>query len=486
MYFIWNSNFNSVTFVTNMIKRNPIEIKSNYFCYNGHKVKIGVKRAEVFLGLLFNAHQHGQVLTWQDLIQVLRINEPNLTLYRSQLGRILHFWDKCFAQTGTPLQIEGISKRTYTGPWRLAVKQPCHLFWDQKSNHAETQHAVLFINNDDWTLADYLKRLCGLLQIWAEADMQFKAGNLIEADNQLRQLDDFPLHPSLKMLLGMRRIWLLRCCNRLDEARDLLAAMWRNVDSGSRIGQLLQLQTAWLVYESTPVWEISQLQGVADYLPNPQPSNEADTTVLMEWHNLQALLLKWQLYGGNGSRKNHVLHHRVLAHFQSAVFYALQNNNLYRLHNFILNLADYLHHVTDQFSVPIKGILACYQLIMDMENYNRHEEHSTWGYLAFAEFYWCRSSELKQSTEYKEFCDRRSNNYDYNPEHIQFYSSLEDKVEREGAIQSRALLYMVYMRFLRQINGSNTPKYNQLQEKLAQLKTEKPELCTYLNQYVFP
>ncbi|WP_156900779.1 hypothetical protein [Conchiformibius kuhniae] len=451
-----------------------VELKSNHLHFRGRALPITTpKRAALFFNLLFRAHRSQTVLHSAELVRQIRLQQADFVLHRTQIKRFFDCWAKCRDELGIPTDIAHLPHQKHTGPWWLSAHRPC-LFAPDDGNATPAVAERFFSDGAGLSLSAYLSRLCGFLNIWVRADMHFKMGMVQEAEQGLADLCNnaqWRLSRTLSVVTALRHMWILRNSNRSEQAKQVLVRVLNEsrISPESRIGRLLQLHSVWLDYETA---ELARIPLLRSNMPPPVCGGDGDMTMLMEWHNLYALLLKWEVYACSVPQRAE-LHGRILRHHYESFFYALCINDLYRLHNFMFNLADYLNKAKNVgIDVPAQAILSCYLLIFALEECGGHKEHASWGRITFAEF--CLSHADAVGNLPAQWSD------DMNPMNRAFYRHLSEKVEQYGTAREQAMFYLVYMRFLRRRGEAEGALYAGVHRQLYALLAEQNHVRDYL------
>jgi hypothetical protein len=428
---------------------------------------IALRRTETasFLELLLRRSFQGRRLTAQDWESDRFSNGAVSQLTRSQIARVIKEVQQIaheHADLGITLKIE--PRKLTVGPWVLQLLFP---FDVQLGTSLSAKPGSLpdQDNLENWPYPELVNS--------NDLDCLYKAvkqslifeGCALFGDNQaaLESIPDaaqFSLSFEAEALMGMRRAYLYRRSARYPEALQIVT----NIATSnlplrdSRIVEQARFTIARIHYESDPVTNWQAARALANRPLNlviPCASTRG------EWHNLQALCARRaaidfadnEATGFNGEDQkfqgkqlSERQHRLALAHYQSALYYALSLQNWDRLHAYIDNLCYHLQKMFELGFVNLINVVDWFSLSLACAEKLDSGHDDAWGFVYLAEFW---LDHYKKIQALGKLDPQRFNLMDAsaNPTQPDFWKMAIGRSERVGDPRQVAIILILFMRW---------------------------------------
>lgn len=412
------------------------------------RVVLKAARARVFVRLLLDAAAQGRHLELSQWLLVLEheslrgLSNQVLTLHRTQVLRVLREVDAAFAQIDPALVVVYPARCRTSGPWRLQLAGYVLESVVRHDVMHEIDDCAVFYRlcvcewQQDCSL--WVRQLCHVVRMVVNSDSLYMQNLPLEAAEVLSVLPEFELTSDGYGLLILRRARALKMAGEFAQARCLVLSMLDDPVylKDSLVGGFARLFLARIDYDCAPVMNFASL--LSDGFPLPSLVRYPDVVMLMQWHNLRALLLRRQLE----LSPRLALHQEAMRHLESAVYLALWSESLNQAQNFILNLAFHLQQMIEHGWVDAEAILDCYQLSLSLADKCGCGDHSIWDRIFFAQFYW-------HYVDHTSVSERSQSIFatDFDPTQEVFYLNSLQFLSHTHDLRQKVLMYLLYAKY---------------------------------------
>lgn len=416
------------------------------------------------LSMLLVEGQVGQALNADTLQQTLRQKGQPKNLNRAQLQRLFGCLTVFLTDLpGQPLILKIAPRQSTVGPWMLffstqIIFHNAEIVASAKSDEVQWQYPRLLAVTSQ-TGAE-LKEVCVntlhlLLSELLNSDAFALKGEYREAINILQHFDTSLLTEEAQALILLREsVWQKRL-GYFENARQLVQKVMEcapKLDPGitNYAGFLLQR----IDYDESPAQAHPALWHSST---PPQMALQSDWRLMPEWHNLRALLARRRLLALNQSigysknNKNIVLEETpvslnqyALKHFQSAIYWALQQRDWDRLQAYVCNLAFHLQEMLPLGFVTVNQVFNWHRLILSYTDKLNLAQDSAWEFIFFGEFWLNHHAEISDNSQAYSLSNLIE---DLTPSQEDFYLLGLEKLNNCADDRQIAIMWILYGRF---------------------------------------
>lgn len=415
--------------------------------------------------MLLAEGQAGKALTRSALQDTLRQKGQANELNRAQLQRLFDSLNEFLnALTGKSLSLQIASRQTTVGPWKLVFAKPVS-FHNAENPHqiqapsASWPYPSLFPLNE--AAFDNVAGLCfdsvhHALSILLTSDTFALNGDYLEALDAIQHIHHSPLTIEARCLVWLREALWQKRLGRFDVARKLASLVISNppvLDQGQVTYAQFFLQR--IDYDESPAKAHLDLWHSAG---SPDATLQADWRSMPEWHNLRALMSRRRLLelskntnamavsALDVSQKETPasLHACALNHFQSAIYWALQQRNWDQLQAFCTNMAFHLQEMVPLGFATLNQVFKWHGLILDYADKLNLAQDSAWEFIFFSEFWLNHNKEIVVNAEIDPIAHSIDN---FSPSHENFYLKGIKKLQTCADDRQVAIMWILYGRF---------------------------------------
>lgn len=413
-------------------KPNGLSFKDNHFIFKN-------KLTYVMVDLLYKKSLIGENLTFCELENKIKEVKPLLSLQRMQVSRMVSEIEKMILSLSLPINLHYYPRCKTVGPWYLiqkenitVVKSESDLFHHLNSNH-------LFSNIEAKHHPKLLR--CFLFQ-WVDSFSSFDLGFIDKALLELKPCYQLPISLFTIHFLNLYKSRLLILKGEYQRAEKLLLDIvhCKLISECNHLVSNAKIMLIRIKYECLPLTNFSSLI-TEDY--KPQKYYQEDAISLMEWNNLQSLLLRRKLRLSKNKEQQQKLHFTVIHHFEEAIIISIMLENRNRFLDFCLNYVLHLQSIIELDLCDIQEVLNWYQLIHKISSKLSIGDYSIWDTIFYTQFY----------LKYKDKIILDSGSY-LKPDSEDFYINILKKAKYCSNNRQIVLFYLSYFEFAFQ----NLPK----------------------------
>lgn len=445
------------------------------------------------LSLLWLEGQVGHALKDTVLQQSLRQKGQAKDLNRAQLRRLFAALNEFLSQLpGQPLRLQTAPRQATVGPWALVCTAPVRFHDAEAKPPAQTGPALwpypllLKPKNADQdgletTCVDTLHQLLSLLLI---ADAFSVNGDYAEAIDTLQAVYRLPLTAEAACLVWLREAMWQKRLGRFDSARHLAGQVLANpppLDPAQLSNARFWLQR--IDYDESPAENHASLW---HRVTPPDAMQGADGRVLPDWHNLRALLARRRLLdlpqaharaqaGEVGPDSPAALHECALNHFQSALYWLLQQRDWDRLLAYVANTGFHLQCVLPLGLATVSQVFDWQRLCLTYGDKFNLAQDSGWEFIFLGEFWLDNHAELAAPLTHT--VD------DANPSQQAFYTQALDKLKKCADPRQLVIMWILYGRFVACHLLPPTPTQVQSAARVALGKTIQNAIAALLDEH---
>jgi tetratricopeptide (TPR) repeat protein len=415
------------------------------------------------LSLLWLEGQVGHPLIDTVLQQSLRQKGQAKDLNRAQLQRLFAALNEFLSLLpGRPLRLHTAPRQATVGPWALICTAPVRFHDGQAKPPAQTGPALwpypLLLRPKnagqgglESTCVDTLHQLLSLLLI---ADSFSINGDYADAIETLQAVYRLPLTAEAACLVWLREAQWQKRLGRFDAARHLAGQVLANpppLDPAQLSCARFWLQR--IDYDESPAENHASLW---HSVTPPSAMQGADGRVLPDWHNLRALLARRRLLdlpraharaqaGEVGPDSPAALHECALNHFQSALYWVLQQRDWDRLLAYVANVGFHLQSVLPLGLASVSQVFAWHGLCLTYGDKFNLAQDSAWEFIFLGEFWLDHHAELAArslATPLTHTVD------DAHPSQQAFYTKALDKLKKCADARQYVIMWILYGRFV--------------------------------------
>lgn len=471
----------------------------------GLKHQFSRRWESTLLHMLLLESQAGRALTCSALQLHLRHKGQAKDLNRAQLQRLFDSLQAFLSQLPyKPLKLETAPRQTTVGPWRLVFVKPVE--FQNLEVHTQDQNDIengisaipqpsstewlypsLFSVDGEPSVAQLIDRLHQLLSTILIADAFALNGDYVEAIDTVQDVyedkstDLLPLTPETHSLVALREALWQKRLGHFDLARRLATQV---IELAPRLDPGLGFYASFFLqridYDESPAKNHIHLWHSASA---PVHSLQTDWRMTPEWHNLRGLLCRRRLLDmvkQVPNQKNKAiyvaqhetpvkLHLLAIKHFESALYWGLQQRNWDQLQAFAANIAFHLQEMLPLGLSSVPQVYAWHRLILVYADKLALAQDSAWEFIFFAEFWLNHCNDDLLSIESTQTLSHTID--DMTPAHEAFYLKGLDKLKQCADARQVATMWLLYGRFVREhllsdkhqsnIHHSDSPKLSQ-------------------------
>lgn len=291
----------------------------------------------------------------------------------------------------------------------------------------------------------------------------------------------FPLTPEAHGLVTLREALWHKRLGHFDMARALAAQVVELapcLDPGLGVYASFFLQR--IDYDESPAKNHTHLWHSASA---PVHTLQTDWRMTPEWHNLRGLLCRRRLLDmvkQAQHQKNKAinvarhetpakLHVLAIKHFESALYWALQQRNWDQLQAFATNVAFHLQEMLPLGLSTAFQVYAWHRLTLVYADKLALAQDSAWEFIFFAEFWLNHCNDYVNNIDHAQTLSYTID--DMTPAHEAFYLKGLDKLKQCGDDRQVATMWLLYGRFVREhvLNEQHQSKIDHIDSpKLSQ------------------
>ena len=459
------------------------------------------------LSLLWLEGQVGHSLTDSVLQQSLRQKGQAKDLNRTQLQRLFASLNEFLSRLpGQPLRLHTAPRQVTVGPWALICTAPVRFHDAEAKPVAQTGSAqwpyplLLKPKNAsqgrlDTTCVDTLHQLLSGLLI---ADAFSVNGDYAEAIETLQAVYQLPLTAEAACLVWLREaVWQKRL-GHFDAARHLTRQILANpppLDPAQLSYARFLLQR--IDYDEAPAHNHASLWHSVTL---PDAMQGVDGRVLPDWHNLRALLARRRLLdlpqaharvqaGETGPDSPSALHEGALNHFQSALYWLLQQRDWGCLLGYVLNTAFHLQCVLPLGLATVSQVFDWHRLCLSYGYKLDLAQDSGWEFIFLGEFWLDNHAELAARSLAAPLTHTVD---DAHPSQQAFYTKALEKLKKCADPRQLVIMWILYGRFVARHLLPPSPTGTQsakrvvlaasIQDAIAALLDHHPKLLKVLQE----
>lgn len=465
------------------------------------------------LSMLLAEGQAGKALTKSALQETLRLKGQAKELNRAQLQRLFDSLNEFLDELpGKSFSLQIALRQMTVGPWKLVFAKPVSFHNAENGNQIDMPSlswpypSLLPLNEASF---DNVVGLCfdsvhHVLSILLTSDAFALNGDFLEALDATQQIHHSPLTNEARCLVWLREALWQKRLGRFDLARKLASLVISNppaLDQGQVTYARFFLQR--IDYDESPAKAHIDLWHSAS---SPEPTLQADWRLMHEWHNLRALMARRRLLelSKNANAVTEVtlevsqketpasLHTCALNHFQSAIYWALQQRNWDQLQAFSANVAFHLQEMVPLGFATVTQVYKWHGLVLDYADKLNLAQDSAWEYIFFSEFWLNHNKEIVMNSEMDPIAHSIDN---FTPSHENFYLKGIEKLQRCADDRQVAIMWILYGRFAAdhlkphidsEYDATADVKYSNaiksVYDALASLMAKTPSLQTTLQE----
>jgi hypothetical protein len=346
---------------------------------------------------------HGLDFSLWELEQDRAANGATSKLTRTQVARLIDdiaLWIQTYAVD--LLELKFGARRSTVGPWAMLVKRPCKVT-DLRIGAKEPSLLFATGGNESWAYpqlvrSSEIEALLDLLTQWLIFEGFVAYGENKDALVSLPLASNFSLTDEGKVLLDLRKVYLLRRLGQHNEARAICKAI---IDREGplrdpRLVQQAHFAIARIEYDEDPANKWQEARKLAERpmsLLIPCPLTRS------EWHNLQALCARRAAVEAAATNKDlneaRSQHAMGLAHLHSAIYYALGLQNWDRLHAYLDNLSYHMQQMQTIGIGNVDLVSRCFALSLACADKLDSGHDDAWDLIYFAQFWLGTYQKLK-------------------------------------------------------------------------------------------
>lgn len=415
------------------------------------------------LSLLWLEGQVGRPLKDTVLQQSLRQQGQAKDLNRAQLKRLFAALNEFLSQLpGQPLRLHTAPRQATVGPWALVCTSPVQFHDAEAKPPAQTgsaqwPHPLLLTPKNaghgglETTCVATLHQLLSLLLI---SDAFAVNGDYAESIDTLQEVYRLPLTAEAACLVWLREAMWQKRLGNFDAARHLTGQILANpppLDPAQLSYARFMLQR--IDYDESPAENHASLWHSVIL---PDPVQGADCRVLPEWHNLRALLARRRLLdlpqayaraqaGEVAPDSPAALHECALNHFQSALYWLLQQRDWDRLLAYVANTGFHLQSVLPLGLATVSQVFDWQCLCLTYGDKFDLAQDSGWEFIFLGEFWLNNHAELAARSLAAPLTHTVD---DAHPSQQAFYTKALDKLKKCADARQHVIMWILYGRFV--------------------------------------
>lgn len=416
------------------------------------------------LSMLLLEGQAGRALNADTLQQTLRQKGQPKDLNRAQLQRLFGCLTAFLTDLpGQPLILKIAPRQATVGPWMLffsaqIIFHNAEIVASSKSEEIQWQYPRLLAISSQ--TGEKQNEVCVdtlhlLLSEILNSDTFSLKGDYREAIYILQHLDKSLLTEEAHALILFREcVWQKRL-GYFENARQLA---YKVLDCAPKLDLGITNYVSFFLqridYDESPAQAHSALWHSST---PPQMALQSDWRSIPEWHNLRALLARRRLLALNkciSHSKNNKnialdetpasLNQYALNHFQSAIYWALQQRDWDRLQAYICNLAFHLQEMLPLGFVTVNQVFNWHRLILSYTDKLNLAQDSAWEFIFFGEFWLNHHAEINDNSQAYSLSNLIE---DVTPSQEDFYLLGLDKLNNCADDRQIAIMWILYGRF---------------------------------------